>query len=188
MASIPNHQFLSITLFISLIFSSPATTTAQECPYPCYPPPTGTGNSPPATITPPSQTGSYPPPPGFYPPPTGYLPNNPSPPYFPNGAPPPPDPIVPWFPYYYKKPPHGSGDQSASTALSASEGAEEFVTPEATGGSAAFTEQAKALYETDDSTLPRDQVDLQWFQTTTLHLNAVGRSDWGQKVDMLLQA
>ncbi|KAK2996223.1 hypothetical protein RJ639_024734 [Escallonia herrerae] len=117
MASIPNHQFLSITLFISLIFSSPATTTAQECPYPCYPPPTGTGNSPPATITPPSQTGSYPPPPGFYPPPTGYLPNNPSPPYFPNGAPPPPDPIVPWFPYYYKKPPHGSGDQSASTAL-----------------------------------------------------------------------
>lgn len=109
-------KILLAFLSLSLILNSPATTTSQECPYPCYPPPTGTGNVPPATPTPPSQTG-YNPPPAFNPPPIGFLPNSPPPPYFVNGAaPPPPDPVVPWFPYYYKKPPHGT-DQSSSTPL-----------------------------------------------------------------------
>ncbi|KAI7998892.1 hypothetical protein LOK49_LG10G00895 [Camellia lanceoleosa] len=88
---------------------------AQECPYPCYPPPTGTtGDNPttPPTTTKaqPIQTGSYPPPP------SGYLPY--SPPYVANGnVPPPPDSMLPWFPYYYRKPPHQSDQSSSSTPL-----------------------------------------------------------------------
>lgn len=116
-----SNRFLSTFLFIAMTLNSPAPTTSQnECPYPCYPPPTGAGNSPPATPTPPSQTGSYPPPAFDSPPsPTGYLPNYPPPPYSADGAPSPPDAIVPWFPYYYRKPPHLS-DESSSTALQGS--------------------------------------------------------------------
>ncbi|GJT20575.1 ribonuclease H-like domain-containing protein [Tanacetum coccineum] len=90
--------------------------TGQECPYPCYPPPTGGstsggggGNPPPTstTFSPPSQIGYYPPPSSIFP----Y--NPPKPNYYGNGQPA-PDPVVPWFPYYYKKPPHKTDDSSSS--------------------------------------------------------------------------
>ncbi|EEF36355.1 conserved hypothetical protein [Ricinus communis] len=95
------------------------TKSDDTCPYPCYPPPTGTGG--PTVITPStptSQTGLYPPPAGnsypsptgnnfpYYPPPTG---NN-----FVYG--PPPDPILPYFPFYYRKPPHQTDVSSAVTS------------------------------------------------------------------------
>ncbi|THG22053.1 hypothetical protein TEA_020825 [Camellia sinensis var. sinensis] len=121
MAAPKPNQLLYTLIFLSIILNIPVATISQECPYPCYPPPTGTVNNPtpPSTIeTPPSQTASYPPPPAFfYPPPSGYLPF--SPPFIGN-APPPPDPIVPWFPYYYRKPPHQSDQSSSSTALQGS--------------------------------------------------------------------
>lgn len=112
------------TLFLACIFLKyfPGTTRADnECQYPCYPPPTGTGTpTTPAYTTPPpppSQIVSYPPPVGYTPTPTGYYPYNPPPPYgtlF--NSPPPPDPILPYFPFYYKKPLHQT-DQSAATTL-----------------------------------------------------------------------
>ncbi|XP_052204581.1 extensin-1 isoform X3 [Diospyros lotus] len=104
--------------FLSIILIFPAPATQQECPYPCYPPPTGTGSIPqtppgPATTTPSQPTGSYPPPAFYQSPPEGNLPY--SPPDVSN-TPPATDPVVSWFPYYYRKPPHQS-DQSSSTAL-----------------------------------------------------------------------
>ncbi|PSR91081.1 Beta-galactosidase [Actinidia chinensis var. chinensis] len=87
------NQLFSILISLSIILNFLAPATSQECPYPCYPPPTATGNNPPTptatTTTPPYQTVSYPPP-AFYPPPSGYLPY--TPPYF-GTAPPPPDPM-----------------------------------------------------------------------------------------------
>ena len=109
------NQVLSTLIFISIILNFLAPATSQDCPYPCYPPPTATGNNPPmppaTTTTPPYQTGSYPPP-GFYSPPSGNLPY--SPPYL-GTAPPSTDPMVPWFPYYYRKPPHQSDQSSSAT-------------------------------------------------------------------------
>ncbi|KAK1380722.1 arp2/3 complex-activating protein rickA-like [Heracleum sosnowskyi] len=105
------NQLIVSFILISCLHTSSSQT---ECPYPCYPsPPAGPGNYPPAgTLSPPSVTGG-----SFYPPPTGLLPNYPSPPYLMNGVTPPaPDSLVPWFPYYYKKPPHGT-DQSSSSSL-----------------------------------------------------------------------
>ncbi|KAL7170884.1 hypothetical protein ACSBR2_035692 [Camellia fascicularis] len=110
-----SQVLLSTLIFLSTILNFPGTMMAQECPYPCYPPPTGTtGDNPttPPTTTKaqPIQTGSYPPPP------SGYLPY--SPPYVGNGnVPPPPDSMLPWFPYYYRKPPHQSDQSSSSTPL-----------------------------------------------------------------------
>ncbi|KAG5531516.1 hypothetical protein RHGRI_026206 [Rhododendron griersonianum] len=119
----PNSkQFLSTLFFsLSILFNFPAPATPQECPYPCYPPPTGTGNNPQTptstALTPPSQTGYYYPPPAafVYPPPSGYFPY--SPPSAFGSSPPPPDSIVPWFPYYSRKPPFQSVDQSSSNAV-----------------------------------------------------------------------
>ncbi|CAI9785440.1 unnamed protein product [Fraxinus pennsylvanica] len=117
---LPN--LLSLLLFLSAILDFPATTTSQECPYPCYPPPTGPGNNPPVATTPPSPpvVTTAPPtsfsPPAFTTPPAGYFPYNPpSPDSFNGVTPPPPEPILPWFPYVYRRPPHQ--DQSSSTAL-----------------------------------------------------------------------
>ncbi|KAG7032542.1 hypothetical protein SDJN02_06591, partial [Cucurbita argyrosperma subsp. argyrosperma] len=113
------------TILLPLIVSvlPPATSSDDTCPYPCYPPPTDTGYpATPATLTPPSQTdsGSYSPP-AYYSPPAAYYPYNP-PPYdgdsFDGITPPPPDPILPYFPYYYKKPPHKPEDESGGTAVS----------------------------------------------------------------------
>ncbi|KAI3729350.1 hypothetical protein L6452_18006 [Arctium lappa] len=96
-----SKQLLStLLLLLQLTLNSPPSTVAQ-CPYPCYPPPIG--NTPP-----PSQTKNYPPPAAIYTPPSGTVyPYTPQTPTFYGGttAPPPPDPVVPWFPYYYKDPP-----------------------------------------------------------------------------------
>ncbi|XP_019257903.1 PREDICTED: proline-rich receptor-like protein kinase PERK8 [Nicotiana attenuata] len=124
MASKLNKLLFTLLYFLLLILNFPARITAQECPYPCYPPPTGPAgnNPPPATTTPPSPQGYVPnnPSTNYNPPPAGY--NNPpndydnSPPDFVNGeVPPPPEPIVPWFPFYYRKPPHSDNDQSSSS-------------------------------------------------------------------------
>lgn len=111
------YQLVLFTLFLaSTILNFPGTMMADtaECPYPCYPPPIGTSNSPPATtFSPPSQTGPYSPP-AYYTPPSGYLPYNPPPPYGTLYGPPPPDPILPYFPYYYRKPLHQTSDQSSA--------------------------------------------------------------------------
>lgn len=111
------HMLISTLMFLSTILDFPATTTSQECPYPCYPPPIGPGNNPSVTTTPPVSTT---PPASFSPPvstapPAGFFPFTPPPPYFYGVAQPPPEPILSWFPYYYRKPPHQ--DQSSSTAL-----------------------------------------------------------------------
>nr|GMD60117.1 leucine-rich repeat extensin-like protein 5 [Ipomoea batatas] len=109
-------------LFPLLLFS--VTTTAQDCPYPCFPPPSGPGNNPPATTTPPSppsQTASNPPATTLTPPAVGGYNNpynNPPPDFMNSIAPPPPDPILPWFPYYYRKSPHADADQQSSSASS----------------------------------------------------------------------
>ncbi|XP_059447922.1 classical arabinogalactan protein 9-like [Corylus avellana] len=118
-------QVFSTTLFLALIIflNIPGFTRPDDaCPYPCYPPPTGTGSvtptTPTTTTTPPSQTVSYPPPAGYNPSPVGYLPYNPPPAtgtLF--ASPPPPDPILPYFPYYYKKPLHSTSDQSSAATL-----------------------------------------------------------------------
>lgn len=119
----------TLLLYFSLVLllSSPARITAQECPYPCYPAPTGPAgnNPPPAATTPPTSQGYVPnnPSTNYNPPPAGYNNNNPpndydnnSPPDFVNGeVPPPPEPILPWFPFYYRKPPHSDNDQSSSS-------------------------------------------------------------------------
>ncbi|KAG2709545.1 hypothetical protein I3843_05G223900 [Carya illinoinensis] len=116
------------TLFLALIFLSFLGTIRPDdssCPYPCYPPPTGPGASTPTTpaITlpppPPSQFVSYPPPAGYNPTPAGYLPYNYPPPYGTSygNSPPPPDPILPYFPFYYKKPLHRTDDSAATATL-----------------------------------------------------------------------
>ncbi|WOH15555.1 hypothetical protein DCAR_0935097 [Daucus carota subsp. sativus] len=113
----PHKAIFTTFILLSIFINSPTTTTSQECPYPCLPsPPIGGGgaNSPPSNN--PSPPGPFLPPPGPFgnPPPTGFLPNGPPPPYYLNtNAPPPPNAMVPWFPYYFRKPPHGS-DQSSS--------------------------------------------------------------------------
>ncbi|WOH13316.1 hypothetical protein DCAR_0832825 [Daucus carota subsp. sativus] len=110
-----NLNQLTLLIASTTLLSCLHTSCSQtECPYPCYPsPPAGPGNyPPPATLPPPSPTGG-----SFYPPPTGLLPNYPSPPYRMSGVTPPaPDALVPWFPYYYKKPPHGT-DQAYSSSV-----------------------------------------------------------------------
>lgn len=105
--------FLSVISIILISF--PRTTISDNpCPYPCYPPPTGTTTTPtPVTTTPspPSTTTTtYSPP--AYPTPTGYYPYNPPPSTYTGGGggygygPPPPDPILPYFPFYYKNGAH----------------------------------------------------------------------------------
>ncbi|KAL6295181.1 hypothetical protein ACE6H2_003323 [Prunus campanulata] len=131
-AKIINPLILSFsTLFlVSILLSFPATTTSDNpCPYPCYPPPTGTGSTTPVTTTTPppplTQTGSYPPPPVVYNNPTGsgYSSYNPPPSTYNGGggygfgANPPPDPILPYFPFYYKNGARGNGDASSATPL-----------------------------------------------------------------------
>jgi hypothetical protein len=100
-----------------------------ECPYPCLPPPTGAANSYPPPPQLPDSFNAYPPPPplgtnpgdmnNYYPPPPpGSMPNYYfSPPSYTYGAPPPPNPILPWFPFYYKNPPSPSRSSAHCTAL-----------------------------------------------------------------------
>ncbi|KAK1423119.1 hypothetical protein QVD17_18414 [Tagetes erecta] len=105
------HLLYTFIFYIALI--SPFCTVAQ-CPYPCNPPPIPGGNTPPTVTIPPPTTTL--PPPTVVTPPQRVFPYNPSTPTFYGGAPPPPDPIVPWFPYYYKDPPRNP-NKSLSTDL-----------------------------------------------------------------------
>ncbi|WCJ33533.1 hydroxyproline-rich glycoprotein family protein [Euphorbia peplus] len=112
--------------FILLLLPQTIFSDDDTCPYPCYPPPTGTGSpTTPVPVNPTPPTGvSYSPPAGNYPSPAGNFPYNPSPPFSNNnggGGPPPPEPILPYFPFYYRKPPHKpENDNSWATTLSVS--------------------------------------------------------------------
>ncbi|KDP38047.1 hypothetical protein JCGZ_04690 [Jatropha curcas] len=120
---LPNFFFFTSILLLHL----PTMTMSDDtCPYPCYPPPTGTGTATGTTQpSPSSQSGSYPPPAGNYPSPTGNNNNNNfpynnyyPPPSFGNNyfGQPPPDPILPYFPFYYRKPPHKTDVSPAAVA------------------------------------------------------------------------
>lgn len=84
----------------------------SECLNPCLPPPSVVPetNCPPTSLLPPPPPPSEPstqPPSDFYPPTDGgYTPHFP-PPWYEINAPPPPDPMLPYFPWYYKHPPFG---------------------------------------------------------------------------------
>ncbi|KAL2558927.1 proline-rich receptor-like protein kinase PERK1 [Forsythia ovata] len=107
------HKLLCILLFLSTILKYLAPTSSQECPYPCNTPLTGARNSL-SVATTPSSPVSISPPAG-----AGYLPHSRPPPYFVNGlVPPPPEPIVPWFPFFYREAPQQN--HSSSTALQGS--------------------------------------------------------------------
>ncbi|XP_011655467.1 leucine-rich repeat extensin-like protein 5 [Cucumis sativus] len=121
MASLPKTPIPAVLLALVIALFPPATRSDDTCPYPCYPPPTGSGTTTPATLSPPSQTGysSYSPP-AYYSPPAAYYPYNPPTSdgnSFDGVTPPPPDPILPYFPYYYKKPPHKPDDESGGSAV-----------------------------------------------------------------------
>ncbi|KAF8054065.1 hypothetical protein N665_1352s0003 [Sinapis alba] len=117
------RHLLTLLLVFSLVNFPFITLSETPCAYPCYPPPLGGGGSTQPAGYYPQPTGYYPPSTGYYyPPPTGNVPNYPSPPYDGGdygggyyGTPPPPDPILPYFPFYYRKPPHQT-DQSSSSA------------------------------------------------------------------------
>ncbi|XP_010533384.1 PREDICTED: leucine-rich repeat extensin-like protein 1 [Tarenaya hassleriana] len=109
---------LVMSIVVLMIVNMAHVTVSEvTCPYPCYPPPIGGGFSVPTPVFNPPPAAGY-----YYPSPTtatGNLPNYPSPPY--DGGsfygPPPPEPILPYFPFYYRKPPHQFGDQSSSSPL-----------------------------------------------------------------------
>ncbi|KAM6562995.1 hypothetical protein CsatB_022993 [Cannabis sativa] len=119
------NQVVSTLFLATIVVNFPIATFSDEpCQYPCYPPPIGTVTpaTPSTQLPPPSaQTGSYPPPVtggGVLPTPYPY---NPPPNYGGSdggsfGAQPPPDPILPYFPFYYKQPLHRSPDGDLSSA------------------------------------------------------------------------
>ncbi|WOG88998.1 hypothetical protein DCAR_0208233 [Daucus carota subsp. sativus] len=103
---------ITFAFLISIILSYQTTVTSQVCPEPCR-------FSPPAILTPGPPAGSNNPrspsnltnaPPAI--PVPGPPAGSNSPPDLTN-APSPPDGMVPWFPYYYRRPLPGS-DQSSS--------------------------------------------------------------------------
>ncbi|GAB4840397.1 hypothetical protein Ancab_021163 [Ancistrocladus abbreviatus] len=102
------HQFVTTSLLFSILLNlCPSMVADGDCPYPCLPPPIGGGGT--TQVPPTTQTGSYPPPQYYSPPSTGNLPYYPPPSgYAGFGTPPPPDPILPYFPYYYKNGLHPS--------------------------------------------------------------------------------
>ncbi|KAG5528095.1 hypothetical protein RHGRI_028884 [Rhododendron griersonianum] len=134
-------RFLSTHILLIIVVLNFAANTKQdaalpdqtyECPYPCVPQPiTATSNClpppgpPPPPPSPPMPTAFPPPPPpgsdyytppsGYFSPPSGYFPSY-SPPWYFDIAPPPPDPILPYFPFYYKQPPPPP-DFSSATRL-----------------------------------------------------------------------
>ncbi|KAD3642294.1 hypothetical protein E3N88_31518 [Mikania micrantha] len=100
MASKPllSNTLLSSSLFCTTLIPPPSTVA--QCPYACGNTPPATTVPPPVTmLPPPSPTGTYPPPAVGYSPPMNVFPYNPPTPTYYGGAPPPPDPIVPWFPF-----------------------------------------------------------------------------------------
>lgn len=112
------YQTLSTLIFLYITLNSSISVSGQECPYPCNQQPIGNGNTntggagggnnpPVTTFSPPAQAANYPPPsttlPYYNPPNTNVY----------GTGPPTPDTVVPWFPYYSKKPSH-STDQPSS--------------------------------------------------------------------------
>ncbi|CAI9095965.1 OLC1v1032014C1 [Oldenlandia corymbosa var. corymbosa] len=82
-SSTHQKQFFTFStlLFFFTILHFPVSSSAQDCPYPCYPPPTGPGNTnQPVTTTPPAPPaggaagGATYSPPAFYGPPAGVVP------------------------------------------------------------------------------------------------------------------
>lgn len=103
-----------------ILYASPPPP--NECPYSCLPPPTPTDCPPPppspqlptppaASPPPPSGPVYYPPPSGYHLPPGGYF----FPPPVYEYGPPPPNPILPYLPFYYKNPPPPSDYSSAAS-------------------------------------------------------------------------
>lgn len=90
--------------------SPPPPSSSSNCPPPPSPPSSSGGGSYYFSPPPPSQSNYYysPPPPSqsgyYYPPPYKSYPTGP--------APPPPNPIVPYFPFYYYSPPPPSQSES----------------------------------------------------------------------------
>ncbi|KAI3976148.1 hypothetical protein MKX01_004904 [Papaver californicum] len=131
MASKLMHIFLLMIIMLKegqVVLCGEDENSPPECPYPCLPPPIpGTVSYSPPTRpvvvlppTPPSSSGNYsstPPPPGFYyfsPPDGGFTANYPPPSFVYSNAPPPPNPILPYFPFYYKFSPPPPGVFSAA--------------------------------------------------------------------------
>ncbi|KAL3735633.1 hypothetical protein ACJRO7_024715 [Eucalyptus globulus] len=134
MAKVGSHGSTRIALFFMMahlnlqfsLLARPAGAEqsplySNECPYPCLPPPSAATDCPPPP-SPPSQPltplppADQPPPAVLFPPPdAGYIPYAFPPPnwYMNSIAPPPPDPIVPYFPWYYKHPPFQSQSPGA---------------------------------------------------------------------------
>lgn len=111
------HTLLTFLVCITFIHFPATLSSETECPYPCSPsPPTGSEST--GTLSPPLPTGAsyYPPPP-----PGGLLSNLPSPPPTDHSSSvtlPAPDTVVPWYPYYSKRPTHDT-HQSSLTSLAA---------------------------------------------------------------------
>lgn len=108
------HTLLAFLVFISFVHFPKPSSSETECPYPCSPsPPTGSESA--GTLSPPQLTGG-----SLYPPPApgNLIPNSPTPPDRVNSvALPAPDSVVPWYPYYSKRPITHDTDQSSSTSL-----------------------------------------------------------------------
>ncbi|XP_030525695.1 leucine-rich repeat extensin-like protein 1 [Rhodamnia argentea] len=122
------HLNLQFSLLAQPALAEQAPAYSNECPYPCLPPPSAAMDcpSPPPPLSQPSSTplppfADQPPPFVLYPPPdSGYIPYAFPPPnwYMNSIPPPPPDPIMPYFPWYYQHPPFRS--QSPETIHSQS--------------------------------------------------------------------
>lgn len=95
------HTLLAFMVLINFVHFPKTSSSETECPYPCTPsPPTGSESA--GALSPPQLTGgSLSPPPA----PEGLIPNTPTPPDRVNSvALPAPDSVVPWYPYYSKRP------------------------------------------------------------------------------------
>ncbi|WOH07641.1 hypothetical protein DCAR_0727074 [Daucus carota subsp. sativus] len=110
----PNlHTLLPFLVLINLLNFPTLSSSETECTtYPCSPsPPSESATA--GTMSPPQLTGG-----SVYPPPApgGSLPTSPLPPGQASSATlPSPDSVVPWYPYYSKRPSHDT-DQPSSTS------------------------------------------------------------------------
>ncbi|KAK1390057.1 hypothetical protein POM88_018235 [Heracleum sosnowskyi] len=105
----------TLLVFLVFIYFPKSSSSETECTYPCTPS-TPTGSESAGAISPPLLTGG-----SLYPPPAqdgGLIPNSPTPPDRVNSvALPAPDTVVPWYPYYSKRPITYATDQSSSTSF-----------------------------------------------------------------------
>lgn len=118
------RALLTLVLAFAILNIVETTSSQGSCPGPSCtrnPLPASAGNpaSPSAAMTTPTQTGSYLGQPStIYPPPVGYFSYSPPPPrrsFY--AAPLPPDPILPYFPYYYQRPPRTKTEESSAAGL-----------------------------------------------------------------------